>query len=352
MTALSDLIAKDSLCLAFGSEQLPDQRATPHPVQNQSALRVLDLFSGAAGGWSLGLHRAGFVTVAACEADPWRREQYARNFPGVRMYDDVRTLTADQLAADGIVPDIIVGSPPCQDASGANTKGRGVDGERTGLFFDALRLVRELRPAWCAFENSPRLRTRGVDRLLGELEADDYAAWPIVVRASDFGANHERARLVILAHARDANQVNRARAYNGPLGSIQGGTHPGPAGVLARAGHASDADRDAVRIEPRRCGRSLGPCAPIAVVDHAADPAQVGREGLARQERQPGTEAKSRPIQHWSAASPDFGRVDDGLSDKVARACISAYGDAFIPQAAEIVGRAIIHAERTMQVAA
>lgn len=39
---------------------------------------VLDLFAGAAGGWSLGLHRAGFRTVAAVELDPWRRATFGR----------------------------------------------------------------------------------------------------------------------------------------------------------------------------------------------------------------------------------------------------------------------------------
>lgn len=38
---------------------------------------VLDLFCGAAGGWSLGLHRAGYRTIAACEIDPWRREVFS-----------------------------------------------------------------------------------------------------------------------------------------------------------------------------------------------------------------------------------------------------------------------------------
>src|SRR5882724_9287460 len=133
-------------------------------------MRALDLFCGAAGGWSLGLHRAGMTTVAACEIDPWRRERFARNFPDAKLYDDVRTLTADELRADGIVPDIIVGSPPCQDASTANTSGRGVDGERTGLFFEAVRLVDECRPRWAAFENVPGIRRRGIDRVLGKLE--------------------------------------------------------------------------------------------------------------------------------------------------------------------------------------
>jgi DNA (cytosine-5)-methyltransferase 1 len=94
---------------------------------------VLDLFSAAAGGWSLGMHRAGFRSVAACEAIPWRRALYSQNNPGVILYDDVRTLTADRLRDDlGFLPRYVVGSPPCQDISSANTKGRGVEGERSG----------------------------------------------------------------------------------------------------------------------------------------------------------------------------------------------------------------------------
>jgi hypothetical protein len=45
-------------------------------------LNVLDIFSGAAGGWSKGLQRAGYTTVAACEIDPWRREVFAAEHPG------------------------------------------------------------------------------------------------------------------------------------------------------------------------------------------------------------------------------------------------------------------------------
>ncbi|MFN8683131.1 DNA cytosine methyltransferase [Paracoccus sp. P2] len=158
-------------------------------------MRVLDLFSGAAGGWSLGLHRSGFVTVAACEIVEWRRILYSENFPHVRLYADIRTLTAARLVSDlGCLPDIIVGSPPCQDISSANTKGKGIEGERSGLYLEAVRLVGDCRPRWFAFENSPVLRTRGADRLLDELEALGYACWPCVVGAADIGANHVRKR--------------------------------------------------------------------------------------------------------------------------------------------------------------
>ena len=78
-------------------------------------MQVLDLFSAAAGGWSLGMHRAGFTTIAACEVEAWRRALYSENNPGVKVYDDVRTLTADRLLADlGQLPSIVVGSPPAK----------------------------------------------------------------------------------------------------------------------------------------------------------------------------------------------------------------------------------------------
>lgn len=178
-------------------------------------MRVLDLFSAAAGGWSLGLHRAGFETVAACEWIDWRRALYAENNHGVKIYDDVRTLTGERLLADlGALPDVVVGSPPCQDISSANTKGKGVDGERSGLFFEAIRIIGEVRPRWFALENSANLRTRGADAVLAALEDLDYACWATVVRAGNIGANHERPRSWIIGcdveQLADASEIRRA----------------------------------------------------------------------------------------------------------------------------------------------
>lgn len=164
-------------------------------------MRALDLFSAAAGGWSLGLHRAGFVTIAACEIVEGRRILYAENNPDVRLYEDVCGLTATRLVSDlGILPNIIVGSPPCQDISSANTKGKGIDGERSGLYLEAVRLVGDCRPRWFAFENSPNFRTRGADRLLAELEALGYAVEPFVVGADSVGANHVRKRSWLIGY--------------------------------------------------------------------------------------------------------------------------------------------------------
>ncbi|MFE3839259.1 DNA cytosine methyltransferase [Pseudogemmobacter sonorensis] len=182
-------------------------------------MRALDLFSAAAGGWSLGLHRAGFVTIAACEIVEWRRILYAENNPHVRLYEDVRGLTAARLVSDlGILPDIIVGSPPCQDISSANTKGKGIEGERSGLYLEAVRLVGDCRPRWFAFENSPNLRTRGADRLLDELETLGYAVEPCVVGADSVGANHVRKRSWLIGY--DPEQLADTRI------AIPAGWHP------------------------------------------------------------------------------------------------------------------------------
>lgn len=224
-------------------------------------MRVLDLFSAAAGGWSLGLHRAGFRTVAACEWIAWRRALYAENNPGVPIYDDVRTLTGDQLLADlGAFPDVIVGSPPCQDISSANTKGKGVDGERSSLYFDAVRLVRECNPRWFAFENSANLRSRGADRVLGELEGLGYACWAFVVSAEDLGANHERKRSWIigcdLGQLADASQVGcspRPRDRQGRGDIVDGCVADHGAGDGAQTADADETGWDAGR-RGRRCG--------------------------------------------------------------------------------------------------
>ena len=161
---------------------------------------VLDLFSGI-GGFSLGLHWAGFRTAAFCESDPFCRAVLARHWPGVPCYDDVRGLSAARLRADGLpMPALLCGGFPCQDISAAGPGG-GLDGPRSGLWREMVRLVDECRPAWVVVENVLALRVRGADRVLGGLEALGYACWPLVVGAAHAGAPHRRARLRALGNA-------------------------------------------------------------------------------------------------------------------------------------------------------
>lgn len=225
-------------------------------------MNVLDLFSAAAGGWSLGLHRAGFRTMAACEAVGWRRALFAENNPGIVIYDDVCTLTGDRVLADhGYLPDIIAGSPPCQDISSANTTGKGVDGHRSGLYFEAIRIIAEVQrlgrvrgtggARWFALENSANLRTRGADRVLSSLEAFGYTCWAFVVGGDDIGANHERKRswligcdLAQLADTGHSIQHGR-NAVGRWSGRPQGSERVGPLGSSLRSPDKAEDERSA-----------------------------------------------------------------------------------------------------------
>lgn len=231
-------------------------------ISPRAPFRVLDLFAGAAGGWTLGLHRAGFVTVAACEVVPWRRVLYAENNPHVRLYDDVRALTAGRLVSDlGFLPDLIAGSPPCQDISSANTRGKGIDGTRSGLYLEAVRLVGECRPRWFAFENSANLRTRGADRLLDALEAFGYAVEACVVGAGDVGACHVRKRSWLIGH--DPAQLAYAGlavaagrdADGGGIGCAGGDEGIRPVRCVP---HGPDGDATGIACREGRPGRRSG----------------------------------------------------------------------------------------------
>lgn len=305
-------------------------------------MRVLDLFSAAAGGWSLGLHRAGFQTVAACEWIEWRRALYAENNPGVKIYDDVRTLTGERLLADlGALPDIVVGSPPCQDISSANTRGKGVDGEKSSLFFEAVRIIGEVRPRWFALENSDRVRTRGYDRIAAALEAHSYDCWPLVVGVGNAGGSHQRKRAWILGM--DANA-------SGEQGWLAGqswlDTNPGRPSWEQERGRGtrwrrfgspetgggtgdpvgSDADEVPLRVE---CGPGSG---------WETDGKEAVLAGLARVFRGPiGSTDLSRHL-----------RAYDGLPGRLAEQCREAYGDAVSPQITEAIGRAILRVEAAM----
>src|SRR5262249_31263530 len=143
--------------------------------------------------------------------DDWRRAVFAARHPGCRMYADVRELTAERIGNDvGFLPAIVVGSPPCQEISAANTKGAGITDDH--LFWEFVRLVFEIRPLWCAAENSPRARTSGIDGILDALAQGGYPAWPCVVGADNAGANHRRKRMWLVAA-----DAHRAPRWQSPL---------------------------------------------------------------------------------------------------------------------------------------
>ncbi len=116
-------------------------------------LTEIGLFAGI-GGFQAGFARAGIRTVALVEKD--RECQYVlrRQFPGVPIFDDVRTCGARNLP----YADIITWGFPCQDLSVAG-KRAGLAGARSGLFFEGARIVYECQPLITCWENVPGLRS-------------------------------------------------------------------------------------------------------------------------------------------------------------------------------------------------
>lgn len=183
-------------------------------------LRLLDLFSGI-GGFSLGLERSGLCkTVAFCEIEPFPRKVLAKHWPGVPIYEDVRTLTKYDLAADGIAVDIICGGFPCQDISTAG-KGEGLAGKRSGLWSEIARLVCELRPQFVIVENVSALLGRGMGAVLGDLAKIGYDAEWHCIPASYLGAPHRRDRVWIIAYPKCERRPEMALFNFTSDGSIQ-----------------------------------------------------------------------------------------------------------------------------------
>jgi len=162
-------------------------------------LQLLDLFSGI-GGFSLGLEASGhFKTVAFCEINPKCHSTLSRHWPEAPIYEDITTLNAKRLRTDGIAVDALCGGFPCQDISTAG-KGEGLAGERSGLWREYARLIRELRPRLVFVENVSALLGRGLGDVLADLASFGYDAEWHCIPASYVGAPHERDRIWIAAY--------------------------------------------------------------------------------------------------------------------------------------------------------
>jgi DNA (cytosine-5)-methyltransferase 1 len=170
-------------------------------------LRELALFAGAGGGILGGL-LLGWRTVCAVEIDPYcQRVLLARQrdgmLPRFPIWDDVRTF--DGKPWRGRV-DVISGGFPCQDVSAAG-RGAGILGEKSGLWTEFVRIIRDVGPRHVFVENSPMLATRGLGQVLGDLATLGFDAEWCVLGAADAGAPHQRDRLWIAAHSNSERQL-------------------------------------------------------------------------------------------------------------------------------------------------
>jgi DNA (cytosine-5)-methyltransferase 1 len=158
-------------------------------------MTIGSLFSGI-GGLELGLERASLGPVLwQVEKEPYCRAVLARHWPNAERFDDVRTVGKHNLQRVRIM----CGGFPCQDISYAGP-GAGLAGERSGLWFEYARIIRELRPQFVIVENVSAFLVRGFGDVLGTLSACGYDAEWSVVSGCSVGATHVRRRVFIVAH--------------------------------------------------------------------------------------------------------------------------------------------------------
>lgn len=171
-------------------------------------MRELALFAGAGGG-ILGGVLLGWRTVCAVEINAYcaRRLMQRQNeghLPPFPVWDDVCSF--DGRPWRGVV-DVVSGGFPCQDISSAGQR-KGLDGEHSGLWREMARIISETRPLFVLIENSPHLRTRGLVRVLKNLDGLGYNTARGVFGAEDCGAPHPRKRMWIVANADDGGKRN------------------------------------------------------------------------------------------------------------------------------------------------
>ena len=161
---------------------------------------VGSLFAGI-GGFDLGFEQAGFKTAWQVEINPVCRAVLANRFPHAVQHEDVQTC----LPALSRVDVVVVGFP-CQDVSTMG-KRRGLAGSRTGLFFDAMRIVQTLQPRWLVLENVPGLLTsndgQDFQTVLETLAECGYVGFWRMLDSRYFGVPTKRRRVFVVAGFRE-----------------------------------------------------------------------------------------------------------------------------------------------------
>lgn len=265
------------------------------------------LFAGI-GGFDLGFERAGMVCKWQVEIDDYATRVLAKHWPHVHRERDIRHCGKHNLEA----VEVICGGFPCQDISYAGP-GAGLEGERSGLFFEAVRVVRELRPSIVVLENVAALLTRGLDRVLGTLAEVGYDAEWHCIPAAYVGAPHIRDRMFVVAYSgcelRDTRRNHKTRT------------------ATERSESAGVAERCCKDVAySSQCRREPGAGL------------RCNRESSRRRQFARCNQNTGREFQWFS--EPGVGRVAHGVPNRVDR--LRGLGNAVVPQVAELIGRQIV----------
>ena len=191
----------ETLLRAMG-EVVPIATVDARKMNGRTTRTHIDLFSGI-GGFALACRWAGIETIAFCEIEKYAQRVLRKNFPGIRIFEDVRQFPATEFRE----PFLLTGGYPCQPFSLAG-KRRGTEDDRH-LWPSMFKIIRTSRPTWILAENVAGHVTLGLDEVLADLEGrlrrptDYYSSLrrgcPAPTRSSlDSGQRQEKAEWEIM----------------------------------------------------------------------------------------------------------------------------------------------------------
>ena len=292
-------------------------------------ITVGELFAGI-GGLGLGLEMTGgFEVKWQVEINEFSRRVLEKNWPDVTRWDDVCTFPPASGVLDWTV-DMITAGFPCQDISVAG-RAEGLEGERSGLFYEVVRIADRLRPRYILLENVSALLVRGAGDVLRELAEIGYdAEWHCLSAATVAGAPHIRDRIFILAYPNSNRNLPFVRSSGKTSGLSE------------------------VNRQERRSRESIGASSNQRILADSESERVQGLRTVGEQILPPYVRP-SLPVcespggrQHYWEIEPNVGRVVDGLSAGVDRAKrIKALGNAVVPQVTQFIGEWILTNERT-----
>jgi DNA (cytosine-5)-methyltransferase 1 len=307
-------------------------------TNKQKQITIGSLFSGI-GGFELGLERAipNSKTIWQCEQNAFAQKVLKKHWPDVPIYDDIKEIKHGSID----IVDIICGGFPCQDISQAG-KGKGIaNGDRSGLWFEMLRIIDMVRPRIAIAENVSAItqKGRGMDIVISSLAQIGYDVEWIDVRASDEGAPHKRERIFFVAYANQTtvfkpktpkkiDRISQTRKiFMEPINRSENGKK----------------NRRGADIFNRRC--NILPFEPSNTNHQHIKKQSVNTEPMESErlfECGSGENGRIHERNYWKTTpvgSP-LCRMDDGISNRVDR--LKALGNAIVPQCSETIGRYIM----------
>tara|TARA_R100000664_G_C2750524_1_gene137850 strand:+ start:615 stop:1517 length:903 start_codon:yes stop_codon:yes gene_type:complete len=292
-------------------------------------ITIGSLFSGI-GGFELGLERAipGSKTIWQVEQDAFCQKVLQKHWPDAKIYDDVVGVGAHNLEP----VDVLCGGFPCQGISNAGKK-EGLEDERSGLWWEMLRVISELQPRVVVLENVAALFIRGIPEVLGSLAENGYDAEWTIVSAAECGAPHRRDRVFIVAYPVCIGRVERERLKEkiqpSQFARLQREESQQP--IVSKSIHSGN--EATTNTNKNRCGQTFnGRINQKTNLSRRATSIQQGRSQ--KQIR--------KQSNYWRtpAPQPTIRRTHDGFPNRVDQ--LRALGNAIVPQCSEWVGRRIM----------